>query len=292
MNVNSSLVSVIITCYNQGRFLPESLDSLLAQTYLYWECIIVDDGSTDNTADVAKVYSSKDRRVSYVYQQNKGVSEARNLGISKSQGEFIQFLDADDLLHPEKIKAQSEILQSNEKIDLVYGCSRFFIDGEPEVLYPFRFRGGGIPCDLSYRDEFQVEMLFKHNITTNCSLLMRSKVLRKVNFRDVIFEDWVFNFECSLNGFIFHFDNSFSAYTYIRITNSSLMERHIKQVIEIKNFKSYLLGLAKEYKYPFSKLHAKNEKKKLSKDMIKLIKQVTPPVFYPVYSFLKRQLFK
>src|SRR4051812_48468776 len=97
------LVSIIIPSYNYGRFLAQTLDSVLAQTYTNWECIIVDDGSKDNSGEIAAAYEQKDTRIRYIYQQNQGIATTRNTGLQNIKGDYVQYLDADDMLPPEKI---------------------------------------------------------------------------------------------------------------------------------------------------------------------------------------------
>jgi glycosyltransferase involved in cell wall biosynthesis len=109
------LVSVIIPCYNYGRYLGDALDSIAAQTYSHWECLVVDDGSTDNTSDVGMQYAEKDSRFSYIYQQNGGVSSARNTALNKAKGKYIQLLDADDMLEPDKLQLQVSLLEENQE---------------------------------------------------------------------------------------------------------------------------------------------------------------------------------
>ena len=92
------LVSVIVPCYNQGQFLEDAINSLLSQTHTNWECIIVNDGSNDDTDEVAKKCCSKDRRIKYFKNVNKGVSNARNFAVKKSLADYILSLDADDKL--------------------------------------------------------------------------------------------------------------------------------------------------------------------------------------------------
>ena len=99
----SDVVSVVITCYNQAHFLREAIESILAQSYSNHEIIVVDDGSTDNTPQIAKSYST----LRYVYQQNQGLAAARNTGLRESRGEFVVFLDADDRLLPIAWKQES-----------------------------------------------------------------------------------------------------------------------------------------------------------------------------------------
>jgi len=123
------LVSVIVPCYNQGRYLAEALGSLIAQTYTEWECLVVDDGSTDNTQDVARVFERRDARFRYMRQRNKGPSAARNAGIAASRGALIQFLDADDLLLPEKIGLHAGYLTETPGVAVVYSDFAFFWDG-------------------------------------------------------------------------------------------------------------------------------------------------------------------
>ena len=82
--MGNTLVSVILTCYNQELYLAEALESVLNQTYPYWECIILNDGSTDHSEEVALQYVSKDKRFVYVYQENQGVVSARNHAINAS----------------------------------------------------------------------------------------------------------------------------------------------------------------------------------------------------------------
>jgi glycosyltransferase involved in cell wall biosynthesis len=103
---NSPLVSIIIPAYNYSHFLFETLGDIQKQTYQNWECIIVDDGSSDNTKEVVAQIVKKDQRFIYIYQNNKGPNAARNNGINHSKGEFIQFLDADDKMEHHKLEVQ------------------------------------------------------------------------------------------------------------------------------------------------------------------------------------------
>lgn len=109
-------VSVIVPCYNQSQYLDECLQSVLDQTHQNWECIIVNDGSTDNTEEVAKKWVAKDSRFSYIYKENGGLSSARNAGLEKAQGDYIQFLDSDDMIHREKF---SKSLNHNSEYSLM-----------------------------------------------------------------------------------------------------------------------------------------------------------------------------
>lgn len=111
------LVSVIIPCYNHGRYLQEALDSVYRQSYKKVEIIVVDDGSSDNTKEVAR----NNENVTYIYQTNKGLSAARNTGIRNSSGEFLLFLDADDWLLPEALQTNVQLMVHNPGLAFVSG---------------------------------------------------------------------------------------------------------------------------------------------------------------------------
>ncbi len=112
------LVSIIIPTYNRAHLIGETLDSVLAQTYQNWECIVVDDGSTDGTDEVMAEYVAKDSRFQYHHRPEDrlpGGNAARNYGFEVSKGEYVQWFDSDDLMHPEKLHLQVELLiQSNK----------------------------------------------------------------------------------------------------------------------------------------------------------------------------------
>jgi len=115
------LVSIIIPVFNRERMIGECIESVLKQTYKSIELVVVDDGSTDNTAQVVKELASiYPNYIRYVYQDNSGPAIARNTGLSHSAGEFIQYLDSDDLLLPTKIELQVKALQNHPEAEVAY----------------------------------------------------------------------------------------------------------------------------------------------------------------------------
>lgn len=120
MEKNTPKVSVIVPCYKQAEYLPETLDSVLAQTYPAWECIIVNDGSPDNTDAIAKAYLEKDIRFKYCHQENQGLASARNNGIVNSTGEYILPLDADDMIAPTYIEKAIVRFKQYPETKMVY----------------------------------------------------------------------------------------------------------------------------------------------------------------------------
>jgi len=124
-------VSIIIPTYNCAGYLGRAIDSACAQTYKDYEILVVDDGSTDDTKDVAMQYG---RRVTYLYQQNLGVSAARNHAISKSSGELLAYLDADDLWYPEKLERQVAFLDAHQECGMVHS-EMSVINEQDEILH-------------------------------------------------------------------------------------------------------------------------------------------------------------
>ena len=107
-----NLVSIIMPTYNCGRFISESIDSVLAQTYTAWELLIVDDCSTDNTAEIVAAYN--DPRIHYLRnEQNEGAALTRNKALRAVKGRYIAFLDSDDLWHPDKLERQIAFMEQN-----------------------------------------------------------------------------------------------------------------------------------------------------------------------------------
>lgn len=126
MSSETAIVSVIVPCYNHGMYLAECLESILSQTYTNWECIIIDNGSTDNTKQVSESFAEKDKRFKYIYTSQKGVSFARNFGIKNSAGKYILPVDADDKIAPQYIEKAVAVLNKNESIKLVYCNAQLF----------------------------------------------------------------------------------------------------------------------------------------------------------------------
>lgn len=153
------LVSVIIPCYNSARYLAETIESVLAQTYPRVEIILIDDGSSDETAKIAQGYP-----VNYVYQTNRGISAARNTGFLHSQGKYVLFLDHDDRLLPRGVEAGVKLLEEHPECAIAVGEHKFIGPDGTEIGDSHKHAAG--------QDHYL--RLLEHNfIETPCSALHR-----------------------------------------------------------------------------------------------------------------------
>ena len=163
-------VSVVIPTYNRYTLLKRAIDSLLTQTHPVDEIIVVDDGSSDNTKDIQKDFPE----IIYIYQENRGVSTARNVGIQRAKNEWIAFLDSDDEWHQEKLQKQVAFHQNNPDILMSYTAEKWVRDGKV-VKIPKKYRKIGL-------DAF-VENLSYCNIAPS-SVLLHRRLLEKVGLFD------------------------------------------------------------------------------------------------------------
>ncbi len=132
----NSLVSIVITSYNKAQYLEQSVQSVLAQTYSNIECIIIDDGSTDNTAEIAAKITANHPEIKYFLKENGGVSSARNFGVTKAHGEWIQFLDADDWIAETKIASQLNSLEKygSQPVVAYADYERVYVDKDNKIV--------------------------------------------------------------------------------------------------------------------------------------------------------------
>lgn len=152
LNDTQPLVSVVTPTYNRADFIAKAIDSVLAQSYGHFEMIIVDDGSQDNTRELIEAYD--DPRISYHYQENQGQSIARNRGISLSQGEFICFLDSDNLWFPDKLEKGLAGFQRYPEADIVYGDCVSIDEQGSEISRENMRRYSGRIAALMLKDNF------------------------------------------------------------------------------------------------------------------------------------------
>ena len=228
----AGLITVIIASHNYAHFIAQTLDSVLAQTYPNWECIVVDDGSTDNTREVVERYAQADQRIQYTWQENQGLAAARNGGIAKSSGEYLQFLDADDLIEARKLECQVDILEHHPEIDIVYGDVRYIATEKSDQRF-FTAAEVNIPSvvRLSAQGEEMLSALARSNITpTNCILLRRQVISHVGPFESKANEAYDYWVRCALQGKRFHFADNDCARAVVRLHSTSMSRDRRKMI--------------------------------------------------------------
>jgi len=259
------LVSVVVTCYNYGKYLDESVSSALHQTYKHVEVIIINDGSTDNTDEVAKQLAMRNKNVRYITQDNKGVVATRNRGLKEVKGEFYLQLDADDYLDPDYIEKTVNVAE-RENADIVYTDFKKF----------------GATKDVSAFPEYNLEILKNQNFI-HISSLVRVKSLNGIRFDEVLtgltHEDWDFFLTMCVNGAkAIKCSETFLNY---RIHNLS-RNNHMKDMTEGRRYidvYSYIIrkhmnnGRAAEFEY-LSGLNLANWYVSLDNDRMKLLEKI------------------
>lgn len=129
-------VSINLCCYNSERYLRETLNSIVNQTYKDWELIIINDGSSDSTESIVREYIDRGYPIVYHHQENRGLGYSRNEALKRSQGEYIAFIDHDDLWLPEKLEKQMPLFQKNKKVAIVITNAILFNDrGDKSLCY-------------------------------------------------------------------------------------------------------------------------------------------------------------
>ncbi len=175
-------VSVIIPTYNHAQYLPDALESVLSQTYKDYEIIVVDDGSTDNTKEILEPYLPQ---INYIYQENSGQSKARNHAIRISSGQYIAFLDADDVWTPDKLEFQVRVLDLDPEAGLVFADAEVFQDPQTAGASFFEMVGfPRTPITDSREVSGAFEKLLEKNFIQTGTVIARRECFEQVDLFD------------------------------------------------------------------------------------------------------------
>ncbi len=227
------MISIIIPTFNQAEFLEDTCNHLIEMSFSDWECLIIDDGSTDNSYEILQKILQIDNRFSYYFQKNSGTAVARNYGLSLAKGEFVQFLDADDYLSNEKLLQQSDLMRKNN-LDLSWTGFAFFEgDGRPDM-------DSIVPEFPKIKGNYYYNLVRRWGVNLTIpihSFMLRTEWLKLNNIKyeeDLIYrEDWDFHLKIArLNPAIGTLNDTVGAYyrrnpkgktkTYIDILNGNL----------------------------------------------------------------------
>ena len=284
------LISIIVPCYNQAHFLNACLQSVMEQSYVNWECIIVNDGSPDNTAEMAKIWTGKDNRFKYIHKQNGGLSSARNAGITAAKGEFIQLLDSDDLLENNKLQIQMDAFSKDSDIDISISGYRYFENGHSDKK--ILGRNNFLPeIAIMKNDSDIIELLNVRNPMVISAPLYKKSVFDTVGlFDEDLFslEDWDFHTRCALHKLKFqHVGYASNSFTLIRLHGESMMRDTEKME------KAYLVFKEKRLK---NKMYVAQfptqpiQKKSIEKEIKSSIKLFIPPVVFIAVRKIKKMI--
>lgn len=201
------LVTTIVPVYNRPRLLSEAVASVLSQTYRPIEIVIVDDGSTDNTAAVAQALAAAHPEVRYLVQAHAGepyagCARGRNTGLAAARGEFIQFLDSDDVLMPAKFAVQVQALREHPECGISYGLAREYALGDPPPARPARQTG------RTFVRLFP-DLLRSRLWPSSAPLYRREVVAGNGPFEEVVNSDWEFECRIAARGVILHHSHEF-----------------------------------------------------------------------------------
>lgn len=308
MNSNIN-VSIIIPVYNSEKFLENLLDDLIAQSYPYFEVILINDGSKDGSEAILKRYEQKDDRIHYITVENSGVSEARNTGIALAKGKYIRFIDADDRLETDSIETMIEAAQEDQNVDLVIGSFRSI----PEVNL---YYGEHAISGKQTLEQMALDFLFNirsfyYGVVWN--KLYKKEIIQENNLKfnkEIAWcEDFLFNleyFKCCRYFYILPFEKKI--YNYIQHETSTtkllskLPEGKIDEINELRTestkvfFEHVGLGdkLQLEWKYSFlffNLLELPKEKESSLKEKYNKLKMILAKEDVYEYIKLKKDYF-
>lgn len=269
------IISVIVPCYNQAQYLEECLQSVLEQTYQDWECIIVNDGSPDNTEEIAKKWVSKDPRFKYLYKENGGLSSARNAGIEMAEGEWILPLDADDKIGEQYLELAEK--EFDENYTIIYCEAEFFgINNTPWILPKYSFdkilNGNVIFCSAFFRKkDWAIAKGYDVSLQNGredwdfwLSILDRNSVVKRLAYLGFFYRRKEFSMDTEIN------KNEF----ILIKTENYIYKKHLTKYLDynenaIKNY-----AILKKKSSQYDDLILKIQKNKFTQLLFKVIEKI------------------
>lgn len=194
------LVSIVVPSYNQAKWLPKTLDSIISQTYPVWEAVVVDDGSTDNTWDIIQEYMIKDYRIKGIHKENGGISSALNTGINNAKGKYFCWLSSDDLFYPDKLEHQIKAYeQLNESFGMVFGAFDL-IDDKDKINI--------LNLNKPFIDNLEFPQQLKYDMIDGCTIMIPMNIMCEMGGFNTQFkhaQDTEFWFRLAAKGYKFYY---------------------------------------------------------------------------------------
>lgn len=247
----SGLVSVVIPCRNQGRYLADALQSVFSQSHPRIEIVVVDDGSEDETASIARGFGD---RIRFLQQGQRGASAARNTGLSACSGDYVQYLDADDRIEPDKILRQAEFLERNPETGIVYSDVRYFSDAAPDsrTLGPYTVAEGRPWTPMLWQAPgTMLEKLIHRNLLAINSALMRRQAVAAVgrwNEELCAVEDWEYWIRCAAAGIQFSYQDWPGTLALVRLHAASTSTDIPRVELGIRQMRTHLSRILEDPK--------------------------------------------
>lgn len=287
----SPLVTIVITTYNHANYLPKSIQSALNQTYLNYEILVIDDGSTDNTKEIINNYPN----VIYFFQKNNGLSSARNTGISLAKGKYILFLDADDWLFPSAVEINLKYHLKDDKLAFVSGNHfKVYINDNSLVFY-----------DVVVDKEHYLQFLKANYIGMHASVLYNLNILKEFSFDESLrtCEDYDMYLKISKMHLVYHHSEFIAAYrlhsanmstNYIQMLRDALkvLDKQLAGLKTDREIKYYRLGRKKWiefYTNAFYWQKLRKEKKANRDELIFLIKHNPKLYIRYIYNYIRKR---
>lgn len=185
------LISIIIPTYNRAHLIGETLDSVLAQTHSNWECIVVDDGSVDNTQDLLKMYCENDKRFQFHYRPNhkqKGANACRNLGLFYAKGKYVVFFDSDDLMTENHLEVKLLGINNNN-IDFVITRTKYFNFESKDIDTYYNFESSKITSTNYIKQKINWLTL---------DVCIKTNIAKQISFNEKLQSGQEYNYYCKL----------------------------------------------------------------------------------------------
>ncbi|MGG0720047.1 glycosyltransferase [Robertmurraya massiliosenegalensis] len=170
------MISIVLPVYNSDKYIRHSIESVINQSYIDWELIVIDDGSIDQTGSIIQEYNSD--RIHYHYQSNQGPSAARNKGISLAKGEYIAFIDADDIYRPNKLYEQVRFLENHPEIQIVY-CDAQVVNKDLKPINVLRTEGL-----YDNKEDFFAQLLFRQILPLPPAIMLKRECLQEIKYNE------------------------------------------------------------------------------------------------------------
>ena len=192
MKNNKRMISVIMPAYNSEKYVSEAIESIRNQSYENWELLIVDDGSTDCTRNIIDKYAKKDSRIKVFYKKNEGVSMARNFALNQICGEYVTFIDSDDIYQTDRLKRMLHVFEQNTNCDIVFSRHKEFtgkLITEEEI---------GTKKVVLSDDNILKKVISDSKNQFMCNMMIKSEIAKKEKFAPIRFaEDFCYIRDCA-----------------------------------------------------------------------------------------------